>query len=180
MSHTFVIRGALNFLNFWSPMVNIFFICAEIQKNRAVTTHYIYKFQMVLTVGSDFFFLTNINLSFLCNRDLICSPCYIKLSFKCYLDEFQCNIPHCRACFIVTTKILKINIRTNVGLPITKTNKQTPWSESVSVLYRLSDRRLSPKWLPTFADRRCHVVSVTDPYGRILGFLDRSRYFSIK
>jgi hypothetical protein len=26
----------------------------------------------------------------------------------------------------------------------------------------------------------CHVVSVTDPYGRILGFLDSSRYFSIK
>jgi hypothetical protein len=26
----------------------------------------------------------------------------------------------------------------------------------------------------------CHVVSVTDPYGRSLGFLDRSRYFSIK
>jgi hypothetical protein len=24
------------------------------------------------------------------------------------------------------------------------------------------------------------VVSVTDPYGRILGFLDRTRYFSIK
>jgi hypothetical protein len=24
------------------------------------------------------------------------------------------------------------------------------------------------------------VVSVTDPYGRILNFLDRSRYFSIK
>jgi hypothetical protein len=29
-------------------------------------------------------------------------------------------------------------------------------------------------------DRGCHVVSVTDPYGRILSFLDRSRYFSIK
>jgi hypothetical protein len=26
-----------------------------------------------------------------------------------------------------------------------------------------------------FADRGCHVVSVTDIYGRILGFLDRSR-----
>jgi ElaB/YqjD/DUF883 family membrane-anchored ribosome-binding protein len=25
-----------------------------------------------------------------------------------------------------------------------------------------------------------HVVSVTDSYGHILGFLDRSRYFSIK
>jgi hypothetical protein len=31
-----------------------------------------------------------------------------------------------------------------------------------------------------FADRGCHVVSVTDPYGRILSFLDRRRYFSIK
>jgi hypothetical protein len=28
-----------------------------------------------------------------------------------------------------------------------------------------------------FADRGCHVVSVTDPYRRILGFLDRSGYF---
>jgi hypothetical protein len=45
--------------------------------------------------------------------------------------------------------------------------------------YRPSDRRLSAKWLPTFADKGCHEVSVTDPYGRILGFLDRNRYFSI-
>jgi hypothetical protein len=36
------------------------------------------------------------------------------------------------------------------------------------------------KHKPTFADKGCHVVSVTDPYGRIVGFLDRSRYFSIK
>jgi hypothetical protein len=56
----------------------------------------------------------------------------------------------------------------------------TPWSESVSELYRPSDCRLSANWLPTFADRGWHVVSVTDPYGRILGFLDRSRYISIK
>jgi hypothetical protein len=34
--------------------------------------------------------------------------------------------------------------------------------------------------MPTFADRGCHVVSMMDPYGRIFGFLDRSRYFSIK
>jgi hypothetical protein len=27
------------------------------------------------------------------------------------------------------------------------------------------------------ADRVCHVVSVTDPYGRIMSYLDRSRYF---
>jgi hypothetical protein len=31
-----------------------------------------------------------------------------------------------------------------------------------------------------FCGWRCHVVSVTDPYGRIHGFLDRSRYFTIK
>jgi hypothetical protein len=39
---------------------------------------------------------------------------------------------------------------------------------------------LAAKRLPTCADRGCHVVSVTDPSGRILGFLNRSRYFSIK
>jgi hypothetical protein len=27
--------------------------------------------------------------------------------------------------------------------------------------------------VPTFADKGCRVVSATDPYGRILGFLDR-------
>jgi hypothetical protein len=31
--------------------------------------------------------------------------------------------------------------------------------------------------LITFADRECCVVSATDPHGRILGFLDRSRYY---
>jgi hypothetical protein len=48
--------------------------------------------------------------------------------------------------------------------------KKTPWSESASELYRPRDRRLSAKWLPTFADKGCHVVSVTDPYGRTFGF----------
>jgi hypothetical protein len=55
--------------------------------------------------------------------------------------------------------------------------KQTPWSESANELYRPNDSRLSAKLLPTFADRGCHVVSVTNPYGRILGVLYRSRYF---
>jgi hypothetical protein len=30
--------------------------------------------------------------------------------------------------------------------------------------------RLSAKLVPTFVDRVCHVVRVTDPYGRILSF----------
>jgi hypothetical protein len=45
--------------------------------------------------------------------------------------------------------------------------------ESASELYRLSDLRVSAKLLPTFADRRFLVVSVTDPYGRIPTFADR-------
>jgi hypothetical protein len=47
------------------------------------------------------------------------------------------------------------------------------YSDRATAACRRSDCQL-------FADRGCHIVSVTDPYGRILGFLDRSRYFSIK
>jgi hypothetical protein len=49
--------------------------------------------------------------------------------------------------------------------------KKTPWPESGIELYR--PNRFLEKLVPTSADRGCHVVNVTDPYGRILGFLDR-------
>jgi hypothetical protein len=52
-------------------------------------------------------------------------------------------------------------------------NKRSAWPESAHKLYVPSDRRLSAKLVPTFADRGCHMVSVTDPYSRILDFLDR-------
>jgi hypothetical protein len=39
------------------------------------------------------------------------------------------------------------------------------------------DRRLSANLLSTSADRWYHVVSTTDPYGRILIFLDQGLYF---
>jgi hypothetical protein len=55
--------------------------------------------------------------------------------------------------------------------------KKNLWPKSASELYLPRDLRLSMKIMPTFADRWCNVVSVTDPYGRNLGFLDRSRYF---
>jgi hypothetical protein len=38
--------------------------------------------------------------------------------------------------------------------------------QSASELYLPSDRRLSAKLVPTFADRGCRVVSATDPPGR--------------
>jgi hypothetical protein len=36
---------------------------------------------------------------------------------------------------------------------ISVTHSLTPWPESVSELYRPSDRRMSAKLVPTFADR---------------------------
>jgi hypothetical protein len=39
---------------------------------------------------------------------------------------------------------------------------------------------LSEKLVPPFVDREWHVVSVMDPYDRILDILEGSRYFSIK
>jgi hypothetical protein len=50
---------------------------------------------------------------------------------------------------------------------------QANYTDLATAACRRSDCQL-------FANRGCHVVSVTDPSGRILGFLDRSRYFSIK
>jgi hypothetical protein len=59
-------------------------------------------------------------------------------------------------------------------------NWTTPSSYSANELYRPSDRRMSAKLVPTFADGGCRVVSETDPHGRILGFLDRSRYYFLQ
>jgi hypothetical protein len=55
--------------------------------------------------------------------------------------------------------------------------QQTPCPESEGEPYRSSDRRLSVKLVPNLRIERCCVVSKSDPYGRILGFLDRSRYY---
>jgi hypothetical protein len=55
--------------------------------------------------------------------------------------------------------------------------KKTTWPQSSSELYRSRDRRLSAKLAPTFVDRGCCVVSTTDPYGHIHGFLHRNHYF---
>jgi hypothetical protein len=54
--------------------------------------------------------------------------------------------------------------------------KETPWPKSARELYRPRDCHLSAKLVPTFANRGCHVVSMTDPYARILDFLYPSRY----
>jgi hypothetical protein len=79
--------------------------------------------------------------------------------------------------------LLSIYLSIYVSLPIyrpihlhTYLSKKTPWPESASELYRPNDRRLSAKLMPTLENSGFHVVSVTNPYGRILGFLDRIQY----
>jgi hypothetical protein len=57
----------------------------------------------------------------------------------------------------------------NKSVPDEKTQRPDPANE----LYLPSDRRLSVKLVPTFADRGYHVARVNDPYGRIFGLLDR-------
>jgi hypothetical protein len=79
------------------------------------------------------------------------------------------RIPYGRNLDFLDRTILAHNIQNNE----LKLN-YTPWPESVSELYRPSDRRLSATLVPTFSDRGFHLVSVTDPYGLNLGFLDRS------
>jgi hypothetical protein len=57
-----------------------------------------------------------------------------------------------------------------------QTKKKTSVALVSKRTIRPSDRRLSAKLMPTFADRGCRVVRATDPHGRILGFLDRSHH----
>jgi hypothetical protein len=65
----------------------------------------------------------------------------------------------------------------NPGLLYCNKLKKTKLRGLASELYRPSYRRLSAKLVATFLDTGCDVVSVTNPYGRILGFLDLSCYF---
>jgi hypothetical protein len=64
----------------------------------------------------------------------------------------------------------------STNILISQRNK-LQWPQSATELYRRSDHRFSTKLVPGFAERRCRVVSATDPYGRNLGFFYRSRYY---
>jgi hypothetical protein len=81
------------------------------------------------------------------------------LKHLCKISPFSCLTFLCSLCELLLQKL------------------KTPYPKSASEFYPTSDCRLSAKLSPTFADRGCRLVSSTDPYGRILDFLDRRRYF---
>jgi hypothetical protein len=71
----------------------------------------------------------------------------------------------------------------NIPVVITERTKKTKLNSMVWVRERTIPTERPPlvgEVIANFWAKGCHVVSVTGPYGRILGFLDGSRYFSIK
>jgi hypothetical protein len=87
-------------------------------------------------------------------------------------------------CGIWLASLSKTIKKHRIGVPTDILTKnfptKSPWPYSASELYWPSNSRFSARLVPTFADKRCIVVRATDPYGRILGFLDRSRYFFVQ
>jgi hypothetical protein len=128
----------------------------------------------------EFNFFCGFNIYILINENV----CWWSLSFggvtPCRLVQSH-QRPERGVSGSVTTGNAWLHDRMLYRHPSTKLKKKkTPWPESESELYRPRDRLLSAKLVPTFADRGCHVVSVTNPYGCILGSIDRSRYFSFQ
>jgi hypothetical protein len=84
--------------------------------------------------------------------------------------QFHAEISvYCREKFVSSSQVIVLICHIlDVGSNLARVKKKTQWPETASELYRPSDRRLSAKRLPTCADRGCHVVSATDPSGRIL------------
>jgi hypothetical protein len=75
----------------------------------------------------------------------------------------------------------KKSLRLRTSFEILNIDKKIiPWPESASEIYLPSDRHLSAKLVPNFADRGCNVVSMTDPYGHTLGSQDGFAIFPFK
>jgi CBS-domain-containing membrane protein len=72
------------------------------------------------------------------------------------------------------TNLVIINVPHRHDLHESSCVNNTIKTKSESELYRPSNRHLLAKLVPAFVDKGCHEVSVTDPHGRILGFLDRT------
>jgi hypothetical protein len=116
----------------------------------------------------------------------IMSPCSIRtvliLNFHTSAVDSWTKSWFNRRIFItkpVSWYVQKTALSVLVNIPKTKLKKlhglspRANYTDRATAACRRSDCQL-------FADRWCQVISVTDPYGRILGLLDRSRYVSIK
>jgi hypothetical protein len=78
------------------------------------------------------------------------------------------------ACLMAYQRISKLMLIKTVFIVLSKKKKTNSmvWVRQQTIPTERPP--LVGEWLPTFADKGCHVVSVTDPYVRILDFLDFS------
>jgi hypothetical protein len=91
-------------------------------------------------------------------------------------STFNCSASfssHLQAASMVLLRMKCKNSYWSIKKKLNGISPRANYTDRATAVYRRSDCQL-------FADKGCHVVSVTDPHGRILGFIDRSRYFSIK
>jgi hypothetical protein len=90
-----------------------------------------------------------------------CMLCLCRMRKKFLNGSWNCTILLCMTSIILEAELNGTELN------------WTAWPQSVSELYRSSDRRFSAKLVATFADSSRLLVSVTDPHGLIFGFLDR-------
>jgi hypothetical protein len=97
-------------------------------------------------------------------------------------ESLQKRREHWQGCRKLVSRIASKSF-TNVFKSASLSTESKTKLHGVSPRAKYTDRAIAPcrrSDCQRFADRGCHVVSVTDPYGRILGFLDRSRYFFLQ
>jgi hypothetical protein len=97
-----------------------------------------------------------------CNRNILCIDPLIRHAISVRIRSI---IPVTKGCFIsvnIVLDIILIIIKKLRGL-----SQHANYTDRVTAACQRSQCQL-------FADRGCHVVGVTNPYGRIFGFLDRS------
>jgi hypothetical protein len=102
---------------------------------------------------------------------------FVQLSHSFYHTPLVSEVSKQFCCCFSRTEDKVAYILAYSPILVTTKKKNSVASVGERTIYRPSDRRLSAQLVPTFEDRECHVVSVTNPYGTILGFLDRSSYF---
>jgi hypothetical protein len=122
------------------------------------------------------------------NRETTVITCHSASSCRCCFWgskpgtlSFLCGFSPSLLCFATNGdhyfEHLSLKSGTNIKqLHNVALKKKSPWPQPARELHWPSDCLLSAKLVPTFADRGCHVVSVMDHHGHILGFLDRSHY----
>jgi hypothetical protein len=129
-------------------------------------------------------FSTMLNVNSLVSDDIQQSWRVCKSTGTSFIVE---HVLHSNRAKKSTHKAHSVTIHLGLKMLIFKLTYLHPFSlpSFIKKLRGLSPPRTIPTERPplvdvvsaNFSDRECHVVSVTEFYGRILGFLDRSRYF---